>query len=296
MSFTLKQLRLFVAVAENGSLSRAADQLAMTQSAATMALRELERQLNHPLFDRLGRGLRLNAWGLWLLPRAQKMLAEGSLIERGFRGQSPIAGRLRLGASRTIADHHIPALIEYGSRRYPQLDIALAVDNTHSLLQRLYQGSLEMALIEAHAQEKWLKLEPWCRDELVIVCRPDHPLARQPRVSLEQLAGCEWVLRESGSGTRNTFERALQGRLGPLRIRQEYPHLPTILCLLHHRPWLSCLSRLSVAGELAQGRLVALPVPELALQRFFYFAWHKDRGDHPSRMALLELARELVPE
>lgn len=293
MNFTLKQLRLFVSVAENGSLSRAAELLAMTQSAATMALQELERQLNHPLFDRVGRRLRLNAWGLWLLPRAQKMLAESYLIEQGFKGQSPIAGRLRLGASRTIADYRIPELIEYSLRRYPQLDISLAVDNTHSLLLQLYQGRLEMALIEAHAQEKWLRLEPWCRDELVIVCRADHPLAAEPVVGLSQLADCEWILRESGSGTRDTFEQALQGRLGPLKIRQEYPHLPTIKRLLLARPWLSCMSRLSVADELAAGTLVALAVPELALNRFFYFAWHKERGDHPSRMALIELAREI---
>ncbi|PSJ44002.1 LysR family transcriptional regulator [Zobellella endophytica] len=294
MNFTLKQLRLFVAVAEHGSLSRAADTLAITQSAATMSLQELERQLNHPLFDRVGRRLRLNAWGLWLLPRAQKMLAESDQIELGFQGKSPIAGRLRLGASRTIADCWIPELIELGARRYPQLDIGLAVDNTHSLLQQLYQGRLEMALIEAHAQEKWLRLDPWCRDELVIVCQPAHPLAREPEVGLAQLEACEWILRESGSGTRDTFEQALQGRLGPLKIRQEYPHLPTIKRLLQSRPWLSCVSRLSVAEELAAGTLVALPVPELSLSRFFYFAWHKDRGDHPARMALIELARELL--
>ncbi|MGR7922333.1 LysR substrate-binding domain-containing protein [Zobellella denitrificans] len=294
MNFTLKQLRLFVSVAENGSLSRAAEQLAMTQSAATMSLQELERQLNHSLFDRVGRRLSLNAWGQWLLPRAQKMLAESYLIEQGFKGQSPIAGRLRLGASRTIADHWIPGLIEQVARRYPQLDLGLAVDNTHRLLQQLYQGRLEMALIEAHAQEKWLRLEPWCRDELVIVCQREHPLAQESEVSLQQLAECDWVLRESGSGTRDTFEQALAGRLGPLRIRQEYPHLPTIKRLLQSRPWLSCMSRLSVADELAAGSLVALPVPALSLSRFFYFAWHKDRGDHPARLALIELARELL--
>ncbi|WP_375055839.1 LysR substrate-binding domain-containing protein [Zobellella sp. DQSA1] len=294
MNFTLKQLRLFVCIAENGSLSRAAELLAMTQSAATMSLQELERQLNHPLFDRVGRRLKLNAWGLWLLPRAQKILAESYLIEQGFKGKSPIAGQLRLGASRTIADCWIPELVEYSSRRYPQLDISLAVDNTHSLLQQLYQGRLEMALIEAHAQEKWLRLEPWCQDELVIVCRPQHPLSREQNVTLAQLAECEWILRESGSGTRDTFEQALAGRLGPLNIRQEYPHLPTIKRLLLSRPWLSCMSRLSVADELAAGTLVALPVAELVLSRFFYFAWHKDRGDHPSRMALIELAREIL--
>ncbi|OIN13542.1 LysR substrate-binding domain-containing protein [Oceanisphaera psychrotolerans] len=294
MNFTLKQLRLFVSVAENGSLSRAAELLAMTQSAATMSLQELERQLAHPLFDRVGRRLRLNAWGLWLLPRAQKILAESYQIEQGFKGKSPIAGQLRLGASRTIADYWIPELIDHSARRYPRLDIRLSVDNTHSLLQQLYRGTLEMALIEAHTQEKWLKLEPWCQDELVIVCRPQHPLCQEQSVTLAQLEDCEWILREPGSGTRDTFEQALQGRLGPLNIRQEYPHLPTIKRLLQSRAWLSCMSRLSVAEELSSGQLVALPVPELSLSRYFYFAWHKDRGDHPSRMALLELAREIL--
>ncbi|GAA3549479.1 LysR substrate-binding domain-containing protein [Zobellella aerophila] len=294
MNFTLKQLRLFVTVAERGSLSQAAELMVMTQSAATMALQELERQLNHPLFDRVGRRLKLNAWGQWLLPRAQKMMAESYLIEQGFKGQSPIAGRLKLGASRTIADYWIPELIEHSSRRYPQLDISLVVDNTHNLLNQLYLGKLELALVEAHAQEKWLKIAPWTQDELVIVCHPQHPLAQCPRVSLEQLSKSEWILREPGSGTRDTFERALQGKLGPLKIRQEYPHLPTIKRLLQCRPWLSCVSRLSVSEELAAGTLVALPVPELSLKRFFYFAWHKDRGDHPARMALLELAREIL--
>ncbi|ART79960.1 LysR substrate-binding domain-containing protein [Oceanisphaera avium] len=296
MNFTLKQLRLFVSVAENGSLSRAAQSQAMTQSAATMSLQELERQLSHPLFDRVGRRLKLNAWGLWLLPRAQKMLADCYQIEQGFNGHSPIAGQLRLGASRTIADSWIPQLIDNCAARYPRLDIRLKVDNTHSLLQQLYSGQLEMALIEAQVQEKWLKLEPWCQDELVIVCNPHHPLASAKSIELSALSECEWILREPGSGTRNTFEQALKGRLPPLVIRQEYPHLPTIKRLLQSKPWLSCISRLSVADELASGTLVALPVKDLPLSRFFYFAWHKDRGDHPSRLALMELATELLTD
>ncbi|MBU3824153.1 MAG: LysR family transcriptional regulator [Candidatus Oceanisphaera merdipullorum] len=294
MNFTLKQLRLFVSVAENGSLSRAAELQAMTQSAATMALQELERQLSHPLFDRVGRRLKLNAWGLWLLPRAQKMLADCYQIEQGFNGHSPIAGQLRLGASHTIADYWIPQLIDDSAERYPRLDIRLSVNNTHSLLQQLYSGQLEMALIEAQVQEKWLKLEPWCQDELVIVCSAKHPLYHASTVTLSQLTECEWILREPGSGTRNTFEQALKGRLSPLNIRQEYPHLPTIKRLLQSRPWLSCMSRLTVSDELANGDLVSLPVEDLSLTRFFYFAWHKDRGDHPSRLALMELAQQML--
>ncbi len=130
MRYSLKQLAVFEAIAATGSVSRAADQLALTQSATSMALSQLEKLLGRPLFERQGKQMQLTYWGAWLRPKARQLLFDAQQIEAGFDGQHIISGDIALIASQTAAEHLIPDLISIIDSDFPELRIDFTVKNT----------------------------------------------------------------------------------------------------------------------------------------------------------------------
>lgn len=293
MKFTLKQMLVFEAIADTGSVSIAADQVALSQSAASMALAQLEEALGQPLFDRQGKRLVLNHWGHWLRPRARRLLFDARQIELGFRGQHLLSGELAVGASQTVAERLLPRLISQLDNDFPELRIGLAIDNTEHVIAGLLNYHFDLGVIEGRCDDNRLSQEHWCRDHLVIVAGAHHPYAKLPRVNLAQLEEAKWVLRESGAGTREIFDSAIHGRLNHLQVWREYSHVPVLIALIESHAYLSCLPWRSVEDEVKDGKLVVLDVPELNMQRSFSFVWRSDAGDNPLRESVIKAARRL---
>lgn len=296
MNFTLKQMSVFDAIAETGSVSHAAVQLAMTQSAASMALSQLEQQLGQPLFERVGRRLQLNSWGHWLRPRARRLLLDASQIEQGFRAQHLFSGELQLGISQTIAEILLPGLVCRLEREVPQLRLLPHVSNSEQVLHALISHDLGLGVIEGRCDDSRMELSHWCDDHLVIVAHANHPLALQSSVSLFELEQARWVLRETGSGTREIFMNAVYGKLPKLNIWREFSHVPTILALVSQSSYLSCLPERVVSPAVTRGELAILTVPDLNITRQFHFVWRKDSGADPLRDCLLEQAKLLLAD
>ncbi|MFM2480686.1 LysR substrate-binding domain-containing protein [Celerinatantimonas sp. YJH-8] len=296
MNFTLKQIAVFDAIAQTGSVSHAASQLALTQSAASMALAQLEQQLGQPLFERIGRRLVLNSWGHWLRPRARRLLLDASQIEQGFKGQHLFSGELMLGISQTIAEILLPGLVCRLEHEVPQLRLIPQVSNSEHVLQSLLSHELNVGVIEGRCDDSRMQLSHWCDDHLVIVANARHPLAQQPAVSLAELSQARWVLRESGSGTREIFMNAIYGKLSKLNIWREFSHVPTILALVGQSNYLSCLPERVVTKDNYDGKLAILKVPDLNIMRQFHFVWRKDSGNDPLRDCLLEQAQLLLSD
>ncbi len=206
MKFTLRQLEVFVAVAQQESVSRAAAGLSMSQSATSTALGELERQFDCKLFDRSGKRLTLNALGRQLLPQAVALLDRGSEIENMLNGKSAF-GSLDLGATLTIGNYLATLLIGTFMQRQPDCRVRLHVHNTAHVVQRVAHYELDLGLIEGDCQHPDIEVQPWMEDELVVFCAPQHPLAREGHASLARLTEEAWILREQGSGTRLTSTR-----------------------------------------------------------------------------------------
>src|SRR5690606_13327359 len=218
MKFTLRQLEIFVAVANAGSVSRAAEQLSLSQSAASTALGELERAYDQTLFDRVGRRLVLNDTGQWLLPRALELLARAHELE-GQLGTDQSIGNLRLGASLTIGNYLATLLVADFLQQHPASRVQLVVHNSASIIEQVAHYELDLGLIEGDMSHPDVLATPWLKDELVVFAAPDHPLARKKNVTLAQVMKEDWILREAGSGTRSTFERALGARRSELKVR-----------------------------------------------------------------------------
>jgi DNA-binding transcriptional LysR family regulator len=205
----LRQIGVFVAVARHESVSRAAETLALSQSATSTALAELERQYDTQLFDRFGKTLRLNELGQALLPQAVELIERAAAIENVLEGRAGY-GLLRIGATLTIGNYLATLIVADFLKRHPESTAAVAVHNTATIIEQLARHELDLGLIEGSCRHPDLVVEPWVADELVVFCAPAHPLARRGSATLAELAGEAWIVREPGSGTRETLDQALR--------------------------------------------------------------------------------------
>src|SRR5690554_6886584 len=220
MRFTLRQMEVFVAVAQQESVSRAAASLALSQSAASTSLNELERQFDCQLFDRLGKRLKLNALGHTLLPQAVALLSRAEEIESLLNGNTGF-GSLEVGATLTVGNYLATLLLGVFMQRHPECRVALHVHNTAQIVHQIAHYELDLGLIEGECHHPDIEVQPWVEDELVVFCAPQHQLATRGKVGLDELRNEGWILREKGSGTRMRFDQAVRGHHAPLNVRLE---------------------------------------------------------------------------
>lgn len=293
MRFTLRQLQVFVAVAQQESVSRAADLLSLSQSAASTSITELERQSSCQLFDRAGKRLSLNALGKQLLPQAVALLDQAKAIEDLFNGKSGF-GSLAVGATLTIGNYLATLLIGSFMQRHPECQVKLQVQNTVHIVQQVAHYEIDLGLIEGDCSHPDIEVQPWMEDELVVFCAPQHRLARHGRASLDELVDEAWILRERGSGTRLTFDQAMRHRPRALNVRLELEHTEAIKRAVESGLGIGCISRMALRDAFRRGSLVQLATPELDLVRQFYFIWHRQKYQTPAMREFLEQCRELT--
>lgn len=290
MHFTLRQLEIFAAIARHGSVSAAAGAVSLTQSAASTALAELERQTGQRLFDRVGKSLRLNELGRGLLPKAVELLDRAAEIDDLLIGHEAI-GNLTVGATLTIGNYLATLIVAEFLQRHPQSRVRLEVRNTATLLQALAGHEVDLGLVEGDCHHPELTVVPWIDDELAVFCAPGHPLAGR-KVGLKRLLAEPWILREAGSGTRETFDHAFRHHLPQLQIRLELEHTEAIKRAVESGLGLGCISRLALRDAFRRGSLAEVQTPELDLRRTFNFVWHRDKFHGAGLSAFLELCRE----
>ncbi|MFP8968284.1 LysR substrate-binding domain-containing protein [Pokkaliibacter sp. CJK22405] len=274
MRITLRQLQVFVAIARKGSVSAAAEQIGLTQSAASMALAELENHLGAPLFDRLGRRLRLSPLGETQLPLAEDILNQVETFEQS--GSRAIAGPFTLASSMTIGSYLLPRLALDFLADYPDVDLKLRLRNSADVLHALLNLDADLGLIEGLCREPRLACVPWRQDRLFLVAAPDSPWA-SCKGRPEKLLEAPWILRESGSGTRAVLEQVLGKDSHRLHVRLELAHHEAIKQAVLAGLGVGCLSELAVQEDLAAGRLIDLSWPGLDLTRSLSLVWWPER-------------------
>ncbi len=281
MPMSLRQLRIFVAVARTGSTMAAASEIALSQSAVSAALGELEGLLHTKLFDRVGKRLILNDNGRALLADATALLDNAQQIEKGlFDKSGHAAGILKLGCSTTIGSYVLPALLARYRLMAPLAPIEVTIANSQQISAAVAAFEVDMGLIEGPCDEPEINLAPWLLDEMVIVCSPRHPLASEHhkrRISREQLRESRWLLRERGSGSRQAVERALLPYLHQINMDIELGSSEAIKHAAAEGLWLACLSRPVVKDMVAAGHLSILDTDLPPLTRRFYLIHHRKK-------------------
>jgi DNA-binding transcriptional LysR family regulator len=276
MRYSLRQLEVFLATARYENVTRAAEALAMSQSAASGSLRELENQFDVRLFDRLGKRLQLSELGKQLRPQAESLLEQARAMEQAFAG-GDVIGRLQIGATLTIGNYMAVNMIADFRQRHPEADIALTVANTESIAARVAGFELDMGLIEGELQHPDLEILHWRADELVVFSAPGHPLADSPALSDKDLIALPWIVREHGSGTRQAFERAMHGILTDLTIAMELQHTEAIKRAVEAGLGVGCLSRICLIDAFSRGSLVPLAVPSRDFRREWFLITQREK-------------------
>jgi DNA-binding transcriptional LysR family regulator len=255
LRFSLKQLEVFVAIAQGGSARNAAERVARSQSAASAALAELEHTLAVQLFDRIGRRLVLNENGRALLPGAAALLNHAAELQALFTDEH--AAPLRVAASLTVGEYLLPALIASWQQTHRTSLVRLAIANTSEVIAAVVNVDADLGFIEGPQTHPDLLVHPWLADELVVVAAPNHALS-QGRASKALLRSATWILRELGSGTRQASDQWLIHHLGQVNVGFELGSTEAIKRLAAAGAGLACLSRHAAADDLLTGRLAEL--------------------------------------
>ena len=288
----LHSLELLVAIAETGSIGRAAARLAITQPAASARVRTLERRLRLQLLERSTRGSRLTPAGLVVTDWARKVLAQAQELAEGLAAlQAQQQDHLRVAASLTLAEHLLPGWLVTLRQVDPGVHVGLRVTNSYQVIEALRHGEVDLGFIEGPFVPQDLRSLAVGRDRLAVVTAPFHPWTRR-RAPLggAELADTPLLLREAGSGTRETLEHALRPWNGPSVPVLELGATSPLRSAAAQGAAPAVLSYLAVRDDLAAGRLVEVPVAEeLELTRVLRAVWRADTELPSSARHLLRL-------
>ncbi len=257
---TFRQLRVFSEVARHLSFTRAAQTLNLTPPAVTMQVRELEKHIGMPLFDRSGRTVTLSTVGEYMLVYARKMLATLKDAEdAAARLQKLEVGLLTIGMVST-AKYFLPHLLAQFRQEHPGVDIKLVVGNREQLVKMLYANEVDIAIMGRPPTEMATRAEPFAAHPHVFVAPVGHMLARGETISPQDLQGQPFILREPGSGTRAAMERFLEkARIEP-RVSMEMASNETIKQAVIAGMGLSFLSLHTLGLELDNHLIAVLDV------------------------------------
>lgn len=291
MAMNLHLLRVFAAVAERRSFSRAAEALCISQPAVSKAVRALEHQLDLPLIERAGKGVRLTDSGQALFEHARGIFAlERAALEEVRARVGSQRGRLLVGASSTVAGYWLPPYIAALGRRFPAMQLQVRVGNTQAISRALIDCDIDMAVVEGAVSDERIEATHWRDDELRIITHPGNALAKRRRPGAVELGGQCWLLREPGSGTREVAEGLLAGQGIEPQRRLEFGSNEGIARAVAAGLGVALLP-VRVAQELiAAGAVKALRYPQEApLLRPLYLLQLKERPQSPLARAFHEL-------
>lgn len=277
IGISLRQLDVFVSIAATGSVRAAAERLHVTQPAVSMALAELERQLDTTLFNRERGRLHLSSRGKELLPQAQEIIERVYDLQRKTTGRAgSLSGELRIGASNTIGNYLVGDLLGQFIAQHSQVSLHVSVENTQDIVRDLLNHELDVACVEGAVNHPQLQLLHWRDDALTVCAAAEDPLAQRDHLTPDDFRNAKWILREPGSAMRTLAEQAL-ATLPSGRIFLEFGQVEAIKQAVIAGLGISCLPDAATIDAVAAGRLVRLDTPFLHLQRRFSLVMHKSR-------------------
>lgn len=279
---TIRHLEIFVQVYREKSITRAAEKLYMTQPAVSVAIRELEKQYDVALFERLGRRLYVTGAGEALYARAVQMLEEFRGLEQGLERKTA----LRVGSSVTLGNFILPRVAAAWQVRHPESPLQVTVANGGRLQQMLRDNLLDVAVIEGAVNGAELETRPFRQDRLVLVLPQEHPLAVLEHITLAQVLEYPLLVREEGSAGRHCLEQVL-GRRG-LQADRRWESIDTQALL---RAVAQGLGVAFLPRELAEG-VPGVVIRTLADEDFCrenVLVWHRHKRLSAELLELMEL-------
>jgi DNA-binding transcriptional LysR family regulator len=268
--YTLRQLDTFLEVARQLSISRAAGVLHVSQPAVSMQLRQLEDIVGMPLYEQIGRKIRLTDAGHEVAQYTMAATAQLRQLEDAMAARRGIRkGRVELAMVST-AKYFVPMLLVLFRKKFPDIEVSLQIHNRESIMALLMRNEVDLVIMGRAPDAIDCVACAFATNPLGVICAPGHPLSRRRQAPLSILNGQEFVVRESGSGTRHAMERLFMEHDIHPRVVMEMPSNETIKQAVMAGMGMSFLSLRTIRQELASGHLVLVDIEGLPIVRH----WH----------------------
>jgi DNA-binding transcriptional LysR family regulator len=293
----LKQLEVFLAVAETGSFSRAAEATFITQSTVSQHISALEAEFDLKLLDRTGKGAFPTAGGKKLLEQARQIVSkarEVPLVLNRFKGLEESV--LKMGASNIPGSYLIPAALSSFLQRYPGVTLTLLQGDSRETLDHLQNEEIEIGIIGTFFDEKSIDFKPLGRDKIVLVVKGNHPWAEKNSIRRNEMLSEQYIIRESGSGTEKTVREALvKAGIEPsrMKIRASLGSNEAVKQAVINGIGAAFISEMSIRKELTQGEVAVVKVQGLTISRSFFLIRRLRRDLSPPARALANLLMEM---
>lgn len=268
------RLTVFYTVAKRLSFSKAAEELFISQPAITKHIRELELQFSNKLFDRKGNKIELTPAGEILLKHTETILSRYRAMEFDMNALlQKHKGTLNLGASTTISQYLIAPILAGFKKKFNEITLKLVTGNTEQIEKALLDKEIELGIVEGRSKHQEISYTDFIKDEIVLVCHKNHPLAKNIEISPSELHAHRFIVREQGSGTRQVIDHSLKHvglKLTDLPVEIQLGNTESIKSYLMHSTALAFLSIHAINKELLNGDLRIIEVKDLSITRNFY--------------------------
>lgn len=292
---TLRHLQIFVGVCDTMNMTVAAQSLFLSQSAVSQAIAELERHYAVRLFERLSKKLYLTQAGEKLLRYARHMLGLHAEMEKDMKTLHE-RSLIRIGASVTIGASVLPQLAASFLRQHPNTHMEVMENNTCHIEQLLLHDGIDLALVEGDVSSPEITALPFMQDELVLICGKTHPFSKRKQIEPHELEAENFIVREKGSGTRQTFENVMTESEIPWTPAWTCNNADTIKMAVAEGLGVSVISRRSVVHEIASGLLLEVPIKKLHFVRTFKIIHHKSKYLTDAMHRFLALCMQAPPQ
>lgn len=268
---TLHQLKVFEATARNSSFTKAAEELYITQPTVSTQVKQLTKAVGLPLFEQIGKRLHLTEAGGALLATCQEIFERLDNFEMTVADlKGTRQGRLKLGVI-TTAKYFIPRLLGSFCQQYPGIDIALEVTNHQKLEERMLNNEDDLYIVSQPTEDIDLCWEPFAENPIVVIARKDHPLAGIPNIPITRLNDEPFIMRETGSGTRQAVQRLFTEHQVSVRTRLELGSNEAIKQAIAGGLGISALSKHTLISD--AGELTILDIQEFPIPRHWYVSY-----------------------
>ncbi|UII27472.1 LysR family transcriptional regulator [Fulvivirga maritima] len=269
------RLQVFKTVAKRLNFTKAAQELSITQPAVTKHVKEIEQHFQVKLFDRNGTKIKLTPAGEMLLQYSEQIFDIYRNLEIDLNAlASKHGGRLKIGASTTVAQYVLPPVIAAFHQKFKDITITLDTGNTEKIEQSLLEGNIDLGIIEGQSKAAGIKYSPFLKDEIVLITNSQSALAKNSAITVDQLKEIPLLIREPGSGTLEVIHYALKEQGIPsanLQTEMQLSSTESIKLYLLNSTCASFLSIHSVLKELKNNELSIIDVHDLTIERYFNF-------------------------
>ena len=271
---TLKELNFFYKLSDNPQVTQVAQELKISQSAISLAIKSLENKLEEQLFDRVGKKLILNERGRYFkektLPHYLAIIDSQKLFQK-----NKLAGNMKIASSKTISNYLMPDIYYEFLSKYSDVKFDISTINSSKIIENILKSNLDIGLIEIDINNSNLIKQKLCDDELIIVTSDENT----PKIAFIDTINKKWILRETGSGTREVFINSLGKYAQDITIfmeLQDFEEIKTIL--IDNKDTITAISKNAVKKELESKKLFQIKLKNFEFKREFHIVYHKDKS------------------